>query len=342
MEMFNLLAPTLADVMDLQLENRSIIISMSPYGRAALGMAGHGAAFNNRSDRDIVIKLARDTGLPYTNGEYFRLAEVLKYSQDNPIRMDQWLMAYYSVDVHTAQWNQSTIIVDHSPYALRHGNSILGPQGVFPDGSAFAFSYPVVQSSQTPPTSTTQLWNENDTYPSNTYFEETMYTPYYTLWATDMLIRTMMAEGVGRDRIADLVYYNFKCLDKIGHRYGVNSPELYSYLFTADYCLKKIKSFLDRWIGPNGYVLVVTGDHGAHNAYGERILYQGDLFDAIEGAFGEDVVLNDPAQGAPFDDLIYLDRKVLGEHTLAEVARFIETRFNEHVHRVYTKDEIFQ
>ena len=44
--MFNLLTPTLADVMDPALDNRPIIISMSPYGRAALGMAGHGAAFD--------------------------------------------------------------------------------------------------------------------------------------------------------------------------------------------------------------------------------------------------------------------------------------------------------
>ncbi|MBT8338459.1 MAG: hypothetical protein HKP58_05110, partial [Desulfatitalea sp.] len=51
MEMFNLLTPTLADVMDLALDNRSVIISMSPYGRAALGMGGHGAAFAGGSDR---------------------------------------------------------------------------------------------------------------------------------------------------------------------------------------------------------------------------------------------------------------------------------------------------
>ncbi len=104
MEMFNLLTPTLADVLDIALNNRPVIISMSPYGRAALGMAGHGAAFDIGSDKDIVIKLARDTGLPYTNGKYFQLPDYLKYSKNNPIRIDQWLADYYGIDIHTAQW----------------------------------------------------------------------------------------------------------------------------------------------------------------------------------------------------------------------------------------------
>ena len=100
-------------------------------------------------------------------------------------------------------------------------------------------------------------------------------------FSTDMLLRAMAQENVGEDRIADLVYYNFKCLDKIGHRYGVNSPEIYSYLYTVDYCLKKIKHFLDRNVGRRRYVMVVTSDHGAHNAYDKRILYRADLFNAI-------------------------------------------------------------
>ncbi len=341
MEMFNLLTPTLADVMDLESGNRSVVISMSPYGRAALGMAGHGAAFDADSDKDIVLKMARDTGLPYTNAEYFQLPESLTYSPDNPIRIDQWLMQYYGIDIHTAQWTQRTVIVDQSPYAPMRGNVIVGPQGAFPDGTAFEFSYPVVRSSQPVPTSTVQLWDADNGYPQNTYFEDTMYTPYYTLWATDMLLQAMAQEGVGRDRIADLVYYNFKCLDKIGHRYGVNSPEVYSYLFTVDYCLKKIKRFLDGKVGHRRYVMVVTSDHGAHNAYDERILYRNDLFNAIEGTFGTDVILNDPGDGAPFDDMIYLDVEELGDNTLAEVAQFVESRFSEYVYRAFTKDEIF-
>jgi predicted AlkP superfamily pyrophosphatase or phosphodiesterase len=341
MEMFNLLSPTLADVMDLELDNRSVVISMSPYGRAALGMAGHGAAFDADSDKDIVLKMASDTGLPYTNAEYFQLPEYLTCSPDNPIRIDQWLAQYYGVDIHSANWAQDTIIVDQSPYAPRCGNVIIGPQGAFPDGTAFEFSYPAVRTSQPVPTSTVQLWDADNGYPENSYFEETMYTPYYTLWATDMLLRAMAQEGVGRDRIADLVYYNFKCLDKIGHRYGVDSPEIYSYLHTVDYCLKKVKYFLDYKVGHHRYVMVVTSDHGAHNAYDARILYRADLFNAIENTFGKNVILNDPGDGAPFDDMIYLNRDVLGDNTLSDVAQFVESRFSEHVFRAYTKDEIF-
>lgn len=340
MEMFNLLVPSLADVFDLALDNRSVIISMSPYGRAALGMGGHGAAFGEASDKDIVLKLARDTGLPYTNEEYFHLPESLIYDADsNPIRIDQWLSTYYGVDLHTANWTQDTVIIDHSPYAPKKCNVNRGPQGVFPDGTPFAFSYPMVDTSEPAPTSTEQLWDGS--YPGNSYFEEAMYTPYYTLWATDMLLRAMSEEGVGRDRIADLVYYNFKCLDKLGHRYGVNSPEVYSYLYTVDYCLKKIKYFLDKQMGKGSYVMVVTADHGAHNAYNDRILYTETLFNAIEGQFGTDVILNDPADDSPFDDMIYLDSAILGENTLETVADFLELQFSGYIYKAYTRDEIF-
>ena len=346
MEMFNLLTPTLADVMDPALGNRCVIISMSPYGRAALGMGGHGAfydtGYDTGSDKDIVVKLASDTGLPYTNAEYFHLPDYLTFAEDNAIRIDQWLANYYGIDMHAAQWTQNTVIVDKSPFAARRGHIIQGPQGVFPDGTPFEFSHPLVKEGASAPESTIQLWDENMGYPSNAYFEEAMNTPFYTLWATDMLLLSMAKEKVGRDAIPDLVYYNFKCLDKIGHRYGVNSPEIYAYLFTVDYCLKKIKHFMDQHTAHSRYVMVVTADHGAHNAYDERILYNRTLFDAIEDAFGRDVILNDPADGAPFDDMIYLDRHVLGDHTLEQVARFIESEFGDYVFRAFTKDEIFQ
>jgi predicted AlkP superfamily pyrophosphatase or phosphodiesterase len=343
MEMFNLLTPTLADVMDLSLGNRPVVISMSPYGRAALGMAGHGAAYQPASDKDIVLKLARDTGLPYTNPEYFELPPSLTWSEDNPIRIDEWLAANYGVDIHSEPWTESTVIVDRSPYAPRRRNEIIGPQGMFPDGKPFAFSHAAVTAGQDPPASTVQLWDPATGYPGNSYFEEAMNTPFYTLWATDMLLMAMDHEGVGRDAVTDLVYYNFKCLDKLGHRYGVNSPEVYTYLYTVDYCLRKIKCYLDRRIGPAGYVMVVTADHGAHNAYGDRILYNRDLFDAIEGEFGAGVILNDPDQGAPFDDMIYLDRDLLETtgKSLSDVASYVEQAFPEHVFRAYAIDTIF-
>lgn len=344
MDMFNLLSPTLADVMDLRLGNRPVVISMSPYGRAALGMAGHGAAYQQESDKDVVLMLARDTGLPYTNPEYFDLPPCLTWSDGNPIRIDQWLAANYGVDIHSDPWTERTTIVDRSPYAPQRRNVITGPQGMFPDGTPFAFRHAAVTAGQEPPSSIVQLWDPVVGYPGNSYFEETMYTPFYTLWATDMLLMAMDREAVGRDSVTDLVYYNFKCLDKLGHRYGVDSPELYTYLYTVDYCLRKIKCFLDRRIGPDGYVMVVTADHGAHNAYNDRILYNRDMFDAIENEFGSDVILNDPDQGAPFDDMIYLDRDLLhtAGRTLSDVAAFVEQAFPEHVFRAYTIDNIFR
>ncbi|WP_306304142.1 alkaline phosphatase family protein [Desulfosarcina cetonica] len=344
MDMFNLLTPTLADVMDLDMQNLPIVISMSPYGRAALGMGGHGAAYmEGRSDNDIVLKLSRDLGLPYTNPTYFSLPDYLTHSDANPIRIDDWLLANYGIDISSEPWTEHTIIKDNSPFAPKHGNVIVGPQGVFPDGETFSFSYAAVTSDVEEPSSTVQLWSEAAGYKSNTYFEEAMYTPFYTLWATDMLLMAIQNEGVGQDAITDLVYYNFKCLDKLGHRYGVNSPELYTYMYTVDYCLRKIKGFLDRKIGAGRYTMVVTADHGGHNAYDGRILYNRNLFKAIEDKFGSGIIQNNPDNGDPFDDMIYLNRNDLPEDTtLDHVARFVEDEFGDYVYRAFTIDEIFR
>ncbi|MDY6853565.1 MAG: alkaline phosphatase family protein [Thermodesulfobacteriota bacterium] len=344
MNMFNLLTPTLADVMDLEKFNNPVIISMSPYARAALGMGGHGAAYSPQSDHDIIIELLSDVGLPYTNDEYFSLPMYLKYSKENPIRIDQWLLDAYSVDIHNTYWTESTVVKDNSPYTVPNYNTIKGPQGVFPDGTLFSFSHPSVTDGAEQPVEAYQLWDESVPFPNNDYYEDTMYTPFFQLWAVDMLLKTMEAEGVGMDCIPDLVYYNFKCLDKVGHRYGVNSPEVYTILYYIDYCLKKIKYWLDKNIGKNNYVMIVTADHGAHNSYGDRILYTGDLFDAVESRFSKEIILNDPSEGKPFDDMIYLDQEILDAkgHTQEDVAGFVEESFSDHVYEVYTKDEIFQ
>lgn len=343
MDMFNLTVPSYADVMDLEKDNKPVIMAMSPYGRAALGMGGHGAAFSKESDNDIVVQLLMDTGLPYTNADYFSLPKSLRYSSDNAIRIDQWLLNNYGIDIHSDKWTEETTVTDNSPYAVPHDNVITGPQGSFPDGTMFSFSHDSVTSTQPIPSSEYQLWDENVPFPGNSYFAETMNTPFYQLWAVDMLLKAMESEKVGRDQITDLIFYNFKCLDKVGHRYGVNSPEIYTYMYFTDYCLKKIKHWLDKNIGKNNYVMVVTADHGAHNAYEGRILHRNTLFEAIEDAFGENVVLNDPNEGNSFDDMIYLDQEMLDEAgaTQADVARFVEENFPEYVYKVYTKDDIF-
>ncbi len=342
MNMDNLLVPTLSDVMDIALDNQPRIISISPYGRAALGMGGHGALFSEESDKDIILKLASDTGLPYTNGDNFTLPEYLVYNTDNPIRIDQWLLENYQINIHEDEWTEKTTVVDNSPYAPVFMNYINGPQGVFPDGTPFSFNHACVKAGVEQPESAYQLWDEAEAYPGNSYFGETMNTPFYQLWAVDMLLMSIEKEGVGLDRIPDLVYYNFKCLDKVGHKYGVNSPEIYTYLYYVDYCLRKITFWLNRHMGRN-YVMVVTADHGAHNANEGRILYRLNLFDAIEAEFGEDIILNDPNDGFPFDDMIYLDQEKLAEsgYTQADVALFVKENFSDFVYDVYTKDEIF-
>ncbi len=348
MDASNLRVPTLADVMDLELKNEPKIIAVSAYGRAALGMGGHGASFSKKSDKDTIVELLRDTGLPYTNDENYKLPEALRHSSGNRVRVNEWLKDYYGIDVESDKWTEKTVVVDNGPYAVPGANVIAGPQGKFADGSTFTFEHAIKTAGKTAMTDDClyQLYKEvpvGTCSASNSYFTDTMKTPFYTLWAVDMLLRTIEAEGAGLDRIPDLVYFNFKSLDTVGHAYGVNSPEVYTYLYYTDYLLKKITYWLDEHIGRDNYTMVVTADHGAHNAYGNRNLYRMDLFNEIENNFGTNVILNDPNDGDPFDDMIYLDNDILanGGYTPEDVAAHVEKAFPDHIYRVITKGDIF-
>jgi len=132
MDASNLRVPTLADVMDLELKNQPTIISISAYGRAALGMGGHGAAYSAESDRDTVVELLRDTGLPYTNDKNYRLPQALRHSGRNRVRVNEWLLDHYGIDLSKDKWTEKTVVVDNGPTRFRVPMSLPAPRVSFP------------------------------------------------------------------------------------------------------------------------------------------------------------------------------------------------------------------
>jgi hypothetical protein len=104
----------------------------------------------------------------------------------------------------------------------------------------------------------------------------------------------------------------------------------------ADYF--RMPSYL-KWSPTNA----IRIDQWLADHYGVDIHYNRHLFNAIEAQFGQGVIQNNPDEGNPFDDMIYLDREKLEARgiALADVADFVEDAFDEYVYRAFTIDEIF-
>lgn len=68
--------------------------------------------------------------------------------------------------------------------------------------------------------------------------------------------------GYGSDRVADLLFTNFKQIDRVAHYFNMAAPEVRDVMVATDAQLKLLIDDLESDVGHGEYVLVVTADHG--------------------------------------------------------------------------------
>jgi arylsulfatase A-like enzyme len=135
------------------------------------------------------------------------------------------------------------------------------------------------------------------------------------------LENVITSEGYGDDRVTDLLFTNFKQIDRVGHYFNMDSVEVRDSVVVSDEVLGDLVSFLDDEVGSGRYVVVVTADHGqqpdagAVDGYGidpnevERDL-AAEFGDVVRGVWPTEVFLLSDAMA---------ERGV----SAAEVARFL-------------------
>ncbi|HEV3471929.1 MAG TPA: alkaline phosphatase family protein [Actinomycetota bacterium] len=69
-------------------------------------------------------------------------------------------------------------------------------------------------------------------------------------------------EGYGADGVTDLLFTNFKHIDRLAHYFNMKAPEVRAVMASTDGALGSLLEHLDSTIGHGRYVLVVTADHG--------------------------------------------------------------------------------
>lgn len=94
---------------------------------------------------------------------------------------------------------------------------------------------------------------------------------FYTLWEdtpfADAYLGRMAAAAVqqfkmGRGPGTDYLAVSFSTLDLLGHAFGPRSHEVQDELMRLDSTIGKLLQELDRQVGPEHYVVALTGDHG--------------------------------------------------------------------------------
>ena len=174
--------------------------------------------------------------------------------------------------------------------------------------------------------------------------EAALFRSHHNIIIGERVVSTLMErEGAGQDEVTDLVFFNQKVLDNIGHRWGVDGREV-------ELCLDELDAFITRFVAElhrvagDDFVLFVTSDHG----FGPRLRrpdeggtparhLRAELQAELEQRFG--------APGRPvLEDIqylnVYLDRDNLqaNGHSLADLCSAFEER--PWIQACLTQDEV--
>lgn len=87
-------------------------------------------------------------------------------------------------------------------------------------------------------------------------------TPAFVEHHGQKLVDLMTDEGYGEDRVTDLLFTNFKQIDRVAHYYNMAAPEVRDVMVATDRQLGVLVDALDSEVGTGDYVVVVTADHG--------------------------------------------------------------------------------
>lgn len=175
-------------------------------------------------------------------------------------------------------------------------------------------------------------------------------TPFANDYLVDFAKAAIEGEKLGADEIADLLTISFSSNDLVGHAYGPNSHEVHDITLRTDRSLAELFSYLDRRIGLDRTLIVVTADHGVGPApeqvealgYGGRIEAR-DLREAVETTlderFGQEKwVLADVNYNVYFDESVISRLKLTTEEVENVAALALMKR--KGISEVFTRTQI--
>ncbi|MDQ3876754.1 MAG: alkaline phosphatase family protein [Actinomycetota bacterium] len=161
-------------------------------------------------------------------------------------------------------------------------------------------------------------WRDNAILNDRDRIEE---VPGFVDYQTRGIERVIKAEHYAQDDITDMMFTNYKQIDRNAHYYNMAAPEVRDSMVEVDRQLPKLVSFLNHDVGKGKWVMVITADHGTQpdasdiNAYG---IAPKVIAADIDAHFG-------PITQAVWPTQIFMDADAMraAHVTDAEVARWL-------------------
>jgi Type I phosphodiesterase / nucleotide pyrophosphatase len=154
-----------------------------------------------------------------------------------------------------------------------------------------------------------------------------LHTPAYAAYQTEVLRNVIREKGFGRDDVPDLLFTNYKQIDRVGHRWPFPSPQMEAVVASSAREFVNLAEVLDQEVGPGEWVMALTADHGSTPSAASTGAFgidQIELTDDINAAFDTDVddvpVLSSFRVTQLWFNLAELEEN---GHTLGEVADFL-------------------
>ena len=146
-------------------------------------------------------------------------------------------------------------------------------------------------------------------------------SPAYVRFTGDAVIDTMRETDLGSDDLTDMFWVEMKMPDFAGHLWNMSGPEEADVLREVDAQIERFRTELDRTVGRDNYVIMISADHGQQplpDTLGGWRINTAEVQADIEDEFG-DVV----EKVSPVD--IYMDLEAVeeGDVDLDEVAQWL-------------------
>lgn len=112
-----------------------------------------------------------------------------------------------------------------------------------------------------------------DKFKGREYYYQLCFTPFGDVLTVDFASHLLEAEKLGQGTFTDMLTVSLSVTDFIGHAYGPNSLEYEDNILHLDASLEVLFKQIERTVGLNRTLIVLTADHGTDLApeYRERL-----------------------------------------------------------------------
>jgi len=119
--------------------------------------------------------------------------------------------------------------------------------------------------------------------------DDILHTPAYAEYQTGVIREVIRREGFGQDAVPDLLFTNYKQIDKMGHRWSFPSPQMEAVVSSSAREFAALARMFDQEVGRGEWVMALTADHGSTpNLPDAFMIDQTALQDDINAAFDTD------------------------------------------------------